>query len=122
MKMLAGKPGELEDDPDDQWQSVFKEITKTLKAHGVGWVSIDFLRNGYKDEVDKPGIVCIAVTERDVIDEDDSILPIAGKAAIACKQVLEKHNIIDIDCEFRGVTTIDCTGVDLGPDQDYDAY
>ena len=115
MKVVAG---DVELDYD-QRISALREITKTLRTHGVRWVSIDFLRIGYKDEVDKPVILCIAVSERDVIDEDGSILPIAGKAAIACKHVLEKHNILDVDCEFRGATAVGFTGADLGPDADY---
>ena len=83
----------------EQWHTVYSEMMNTLSTLGVSWTAIDPFRIGYEEEWDKPVIVLIGVRPGTLTDEDDLSLPAAGKAALeaayACKQVLEKHDILD---------------------------
>ena len=78
------------------------EIIKTLDAHGVEWNSINYFRLGDAEEYDKrPIVLLISVWPGALTNEDGSSLPVAGKVAVACKKVLEKYDIFDVDCEIR---------------------
>ena len=78
------------------------EIIDTLDAHGVSWTSVEFYSIGYIDEEwCNPVILFIGVCQGTLINEDGSPLPTAGKVAVACKRVLEKYDIFDVDCEIR---------------------
>ena len=79
------------------------EIIKVLDAHGVKWTSINYARIGDGEPYYEPNppILWIGVCPGALTDEDGSSLPIAGKVAVACKQVLEKYGILDVECEIR---------------------
>jgi hypothetical protein len=47
------------------------------------------------------GLATFGVWPGALTNEDGSSLPVAGKFAVACKKVLEKYDILDVDCEIR---------------------
>ena len=83
----------------EQWSVIRSEMMNILNTLGVSSTSVEPSRIGYEDEWGKPIIVLIGVRPGTLTDEDGLSLPAAGKAAYACKQVLEKHDILDIHCE-----------------------
>lgn len=48
-----------------------------------------------------PVILWIGVRPGTLTDEDGASLPAAGIVALACKRALEKHNILDVECEIK---------------------
>ena len=86
-----------------QFSIIRSEMMTTLNTLGVSWTSVEATRTGYEDEWGlqwgKSIIVLIGVRPGTLTDEDGLSLPAAGKAAYACKQVLEKHEILDTHCE-----------------------
>lgn len=105
----AGNLHELHGNRD----SISSEIVNILKTRRIRWNHVAFWRIGYKTEYDDaydyPLILWIGVNPgilTGLTDEDGSPLPEAGKVAVACKQVLEKYDIFDVDCEIREVWSI----------------
>jgi hypothetical protein len=86
----------------EQRNIMISEIIDTLNSYGVSWTSVEFYSIGYIDEAwCNPVILFIGVHLGTLINEDGSPLPTAGKVAVACKRVLEKYDILDVDCEIR---------------------
>ena len=77
------------------------EIIDTLNSYGVSWISVEFYSIGYSEEWCNPVVLFIGVYLGTLINEDGSPLPTAGKVAVACKRVLEKYDILDVECEIR---------------------
>ena len=86
----------------DMWDGdVAAEVLDVLEAYFVQWTSVEIFRIGHEGEKDMPIILWIGVRPGTLTDEHGASLPTAGKVAMACKQLLEKHNIYDIDCEIK---------------------
>ena len=93
------------------------EIIDILKTRRIRWNGVGFCRIVYNTECDRPYdyplILWISVNPgilTGLADEDGSPLPEAGKVALACKQVLEKYDIFDVECEIREIwSTQNCS-------------
>jgi hypothetical protein len=93
----------------EKWFKVINpEIIETLNRHNVRWNCIHCVRIGYQasygEEYCNPDILWIGVCPGALANEDGSSLPISGKVALACKRVLEKYDILDVDCEITETT------------------
>jgi hypothetical protein len=114
-KKELGPSGQHDFGGQEQAKIMVPEIKKALDTHGVIWTSIDFARIGYEEEWDKPAIVWIGVRPGTITDEDGLSLPAAGKAAYACKKVLEKYDVLDVHCELRESEVRQMVLIDEGP-------
>ena len=73
---------------------LFPEISKTLDSKEVNWTSIDVVKIGY-DWGDRPVILWIGVKPSSLSGEK------GVEVALACKELLVKYGINDVECEIR---------------------
>lgn len=78
------------------WDDLCPEVYRCLDSIQVAWTSIDivcFAEAGKKE--DGPPVLWIGVEPQSLSRKD------ACTVAISCKQVLESHQITDVEVEFR---------------------
>jgi hypothetical protein len=67
---------------------------------GLEFVWFDVVRIGYEGE-HTPVILWIGIQPETLTREDGTPAPLAFKVALACRQLLEKHGVTDVECEIR---------------------
>jgi hypothetical protein len=71
------------------------KISELLKSREVKYTSVDVVRVGPAEEFSNPVILWISVTPG-TLSRDDGLV-----AANKCKELLEEHDVTDVDVEIR---------------------
>jgi len=71
------------------------KVMAALESREVKWTSLDVVRIGYEGEPHSPGIVWIGVIPGSLSGTDGVVV------ARECREILEKHDITDVDVEIR---------------------
>ncbi len=77
------------------------EIVKIFDSHSILWTTIAAFRIGSKGQKDIPVVLWIGALAKGLIGRDGASLPVAGIIVMACKQLLEKNQILDVHCELK---------------------
>ena len=81
--------------------SIKDEIVKIFDTHSILWTTIEAFRIGFKSQKDIPVILWIGALAKGLIGHDGASDPVAGTVVMACKQLLEKNQILDVHCELK---------------------
>jgi hypothetical protein len=71
------------------------KVMAALDSREVKWTSLDVVRIGYEGEPHPPVIIWIGVMPGSLSGDDGVV------AARECREILEKHDITDVDVEIR---------------------
>lgn len=79
---------------------IISEIVEIFRILCLKWTSIEIFRIGYEGQDDKPVVLWIGVLPGTLADEGTPPNA-AGHAAVACKRLLIRYGISDVECEIK---------------------
>lgn len=74
---------------------------KIFDTNSILWTTIEAFRIGAKGQKDIPIVLWIGALAKGLIGRDGASLPVAGIVVMACKQLFEKNQILDVHCELK---------------------
>lgn len=92
--------------PLDQWEALQEEIIVYLNAHSLTWTCLDVVRIG--PEGRPPPIVLWIGVKPATLSGEEGV-----QVALACKEILNKHQFFDVECEIREANRIQAAGPKL---------
>lgn len=81
--------------------SIKDDIVKILDIHLIQWTTIEVFEIGFKSQKNIPVVLWISALANGLISRGETSLPVAGIIVMACKQMLEKNNILNIHYELK---------------------
>lgn len=81
--------------------SIKDEVMKILDTYPVLQTTIKAFRFGYEGQKDMPVDLWIGTLAEGLIGRDGASHPVPDMVVMACKQLLEKNQILDVHCELK---------------------